>query len=83
VAKRKRPAGALEASVLDILRNRPDDTFKVNDLRKLVDKADAGTGYPAASAGAISNALTKLTGNGQVDTVEAKHATYRAAPAGD
>jgi hypothetical protein len=83
VAKRKRPAGALEASVLEILRNRPDETFKVNDLRKLVDKADEGTGYPAASAGAISNALIKLTGTGDVDAVEAKHATYQAAPAGD
>jgi hypothetical protein len=83
VAKRKRPAGALEASVLDILRNRPDETFKVNDLRKLVDKADEGTGYSAASAGAVSNALTKLTGTGDVDTVEAKHATYQAAPASD
>jgi hypothetical protein len=83
VAKRKRPAGALEASVLTILRDRPDETFKVNDLRKLVDKADEGTGYPAASAGAISNTLTKLTGNGEVDTVQEKPATFQAAPTND
>jgi hypothetical protein len=83
VAKRKRPAGALEASALAILRSRPDEEFKVNDLRKLVDEADEGTGFPAASAGAISNALTKLTGKGEVDTVEAKHATFQAAPVND
>jgi len=83
VAKRKRPAGALEASVLAILRARPGDTFKVNDLRKLVDAADQGTGYPAASAGAIANALTKLAGKGQVDTVQEKPATFQATPVRD
>jgi hypothetical protein len=81
-AKRKRPAGALEASVLAILRGDPDGQYKVNDLRKLVDKADEATGYPAASAGAIANALDKLTGKGQVASIPAKHATFQAAPAG-
>jgi hypothetical protein len=82
-AKRKRPAGALEASVLAILQGDPDSEYKVNDLRKLVDKADEATGYPAASAGAIANALDKLTGKGQVISVpERKHATFQAAPAG-
>ncbi|WP_432833002.1 helix-turn-helix domain-containing protein [Dactylosporangium sp. CA-092794] len=80
-AKRKRPAGALEASVLAILRGDPDGQYKVNDLRKLVDKADEATGYPAASAGAIANALDKLTGKGEVITIPAKHATFQAAPA--
>jgi hypothetical protein len=80
-AKRKRPAGALEASVLSILRGDPDGQYKVNDLRKLVDKADEATGYPAASAGAIANALDKLTGKGQVVSIPAKHATFQAAPA--
>ena len=83
VAKGKRPAGALEAGVLAILHNRPDETFKVNDLRKLVDRADEGTGYPAASAGAISNALTKLTGRGAVDTVQEKPATFQAKRSDD
>ncbi|MEU8607759.1 hypothetical protein AB0C29_07145 [Actinoplanes sp. NPDC048791] len=83
VAKRKRPAGALEASVLAILHHRPDETFTVNDLRKLVDNADHGTGYPAASAGAIANALTKLTGKGHIDTVQEKPATFQAAPTTD
>ncbi|MFI7543785.1 hypothetical protein [Actinoplanes sp. NPDC049599] len=82
-AKRKRPAGALEASVLAILRDRRDETFTVNDLRKLVDKADEGTGYPAASAGALANALTKLTGKGQADTVQDRPATFQAAPTTD
>ena len=82
-AKRKRPAGALEAGALAILRHRPDDTFTVNDLRKLIDNADQGTGYPAVSAGALANALTKLTGKGQADTVQEKPATYRATPATD
>jgi hypothetical protein len=81
-AKRKRPAGALEASVLAILQGDPDGHYKVNDLRKLVDKADEATGYPAASAGAIANALDKLTGKGQVASIPAKHATFQAAPAG-
>jgi hypothetical protein len=82
-AKRKRPAGALEASVLAILQGDPDSEYKVNDLRKLVDKADEATGYPAASAGAIANALDKLAGKGQVISVpERTHATFQAAPAG-
>jgi hypothetical protein len=81
-AKRKRPAGALEASVLAILQGDLDGQYKVNDLRKLVDKADEATGYPAASAGAIANALDKLTGKGQVVHIRAKHATFQAAPAG-
>jgi hypothetical protein len=80
-AKRKRPAGALEASVLAILRGDPDGQYKVNDLRKLVDKADEATGYPAASAGAIANALDKLTGKGEVVLIPAQHATFQAAPA--
>lgn len=80
-AKRKRPAGALEASVLAILQGDPDGQYKVNDLRKLVDKADEATGYPAASAGAIANAVDKLTGKGQVVSIPAKHATFQAAPA--
>ena len=77
------PAGALEASVLAILQGDPDSEYKVNDLRKLIDNADEATGYPAASAGAIANALDKLTGKGQVISVlERKHATFQAAPAG-
>jgi hypothetical protein len=80
-AKRKRPAGALEASVLAILQGDPQGQYKVNDLRKLVDNVDAATGYPAASAGAIANALDKLVGKGQVITVPARHATFQAAPA--
>ncbi len=79
-AKRKRPAGALEASVLAILQGDPDGQYKINDLRKRVDKADEATGYPAASAGAIANALDKLTGKGQVISIPAKHATFQATP---
>jgi hypothetical protein len=79
-AKRKRPAGALEASVLAILQADPTGQYKINELRKLVDKADEATGYPAASAGAIANALDKLTGKGQVVAIPAKHATFQAAP---
>jgi hypothetical protein len=79
-AKRKRPAGALEASVLAILQADPTGQYKINDLRKLVDKADENTGYPAASAGAIANALDKLTGKGHVVAIPAKHATFQAAP---
>jgi hypothetical protein len=71
----------LEANVLAILRGDPSGQYKVNDLRKLVDKADEATGYPAASAGAIANALDKLTGKGQVVSIAAKHATFQAATA--
>jgi hypothetical protein len=79
-AKRKRPASALETSVLTILQSRPDEHFRVNDLRKLVDTADEGSGYPAASAGAIFNALTKLTGKGEALLAEERPATFQAAP---
>jgi hypothetical protein len=78
---RKRAAGELEATVLAILQAHPDQQYKTNDLRKLVDQTDAGKGLPSASAGAVSNAATKLAGKHLVVAGEAKPATFQAAPA--
>jgi hypothetical protein len=81
VPKRKRAAGELEATILAILQAHPDQQYKTNDLRKLVDQTDEGKGLPRASAGAVSNAAVKLAGKNLVVAGEAKPATFQAAPA--
>jgi hypothetical protein len=83
VPTRKRAAGELEATVLAILRSDPDQQYKTNDLRKLVDQTDDGKGLPRASAGAVSNAADKLGRLGLVVAGEAKPATFQAAPPTD
>jgi hypothetical protein len=80
VPTRKRAGGELEATVLAILRAQPDQRYKTNDLRKLVDQTDEGKGLPRASAGAVANAAVTLAGKNLVVAGEAKPATFQAAP---
>lgn len=83
-AKRKRPKGALQASALAILQAEPDSEYKVDEIRKLIDKADADTGYPRASHGAVANALDSLGRDGKAVKVEdRKAATFTLAPTAD
>jgi hypothetical protein len=80
-AKRKRPKGALQASALAILQANPGSEYKVDDMRKLIDQADAGTGYARASHGAVANALDSLERDGKAAKVDdRKAATFTLAP---
>jgi DNA-binding MarR family transcriptional regulator len=83
-AKRKRPKGALRASALAILQANPDSEYTIDQLKKLIDRVDAGTGYPRASPGAVSNALDNLERDGKaVKVVDRKAATFTLAPTTD
>ncbi|MBG0568227.1 MarR family winged helix-turn-helix transcriptional regulator [Actinoplanes aureus] len=83
-AKRKRPKGALKASALAILQANPGSEYTIDQLKKLIDQADAGTGYPAASHGAVSNALDTLERDGEAAKVDdRKAATFTLAPTTD
>ncbi|MEU4218940.1 MarR family winged helix-turn-helix transcriptional regulator [Actinoplanes sp. NPDC026623] len=80
-AKRRRPKGALQASALAILHAHPDREYKVEEVKKLIDQADADTGYPRASHGAVSNALDSLERDGKAAKVEdRKAATFQITP---
>ena len=80
-AKRKRPKGALPASALAVLQANPDSEYTIDQLKKLIDQADAGTGYPRASHGAVSNALDNLERDGKAVKVDdRKAATFKLAP---
>jgi DNA-binding MarR family transcriptional regulator len=83
-AKRKRPKGALQVSALAILQANSGSEYKVDEMRKLIDQADAGTGYPRASHGAVANALDSLERDGKAVKVEdRKAATFTLAPTAD
>ncbi|GAA4595803.1 DNA-binding MarR family transcriptional regulator [Actinoplanes octamycinicus] len=82
--KRRRPKGALEASALRILQANPDTEYKVGAMKAAIDAADADTGYPKVSEGAVSNALDKLAHRGAAVRVEdRKAATFQLAPTTD
>ena len=82
VTTKRRPKGALEATLRHVVHAHPDEAMKVDRLRKLIDIADAGKGYGPASAGAVANAANKLAGRAEIVEVAAEHATYQAAPDG-
>ena len=65
----RRAKGALRAQVLAVLQDHPDHPFKVSQICRQL---------PGASAGAIANALDKLTADGNARQVADKPATYQA-----
>ncbi|MEU5554124.1 MarR family transcriptional regulator [Micromonospora sp. NPDC047793] len=80
-AKSRRSKGSLAGAVLDVLEAHPDRAYKVSELCKLIDAANAGTDAKKASAGAVVNAADKLVNQGKaVRTVE-RPATFQLAPA--
>jgi hypothetical protein len=74
----------LQASALAILQANSGSEYKVDEMRKLIDEADAGTGYPRASHGAVANALDSLERDRKAAKVEdRKAATFTLAPTAD
>ncbi|PWR06803.1 hypothetical protein DKT69_36095 [Micromonospora sicca] len=79
-ANARRAGGSLRGAVLDVLEAHPDRQYKVGELCKLIDAANAGTGAAKASAGAAANALAKLVIAGKVIQTVERPATYQLAP---
>lgn len=74
----RRAKGALYRQVIAVLQENPDSVFSVAQARRGVDAARQGTGEPAASAGAVHNALIKAVADGVVSQVGERPATFQA-----
>jgi hypothetical protein len=68
-AQARRGKGVLRAEVLALLQAHPDRAYKVGEVARLLD---------GASAGAVANALHKLTHDGSVAQAEQTPATFQA-----
>jgi hypothetical protein len=83
-SKRRKPGrprrgkGELRNEVLTLLQKNPDTSYKVAEICKLLDKANEDADVNKASAGAVSNDLDKLVGEGSVQRLDGKVATYQA-----
>ncbi|ROO63009.1 hypothetical protein EDC02_5019 [Micromonospora sp. Llam0] len=79
--KPRRPAGALGRTALRIMQTNPDTPYKVTELGRLIDQADAADGhtYPKASPGAVVLACDRLVDQGDAHKVVEKPATYQFA----
>jgi hypothetical protein len=81
--KTRRPPGALARTALHIMQANPDTPYKVTELGRLIDQADAADGhqYPNASPGAVVLACDRLVDRGDAAKVVEKPATYQVAAA--
>ncbi|MGS2619308.1 MarR family transcriptional regulator [Micromonospora sp. LZ34] len=75
----RRAGGSLRGAVLDVLQAHPDRQYRVGELCRLIDAANAGTGAAKASAGAAANALAKLVIAGKVVQTVERPATFQLA----
>ena len=76
----KRAGGTLRGAILDILEANPDRQYKVGELCKVIDAANAGTGAAKASQGAVANALDTLSRKGTVTRTVDRPATFQLTP---
>jgi len=81
--KNRRPPGELDRTALRIMQANPHTPYKVTELARLIDQADAADGhtYPKASPGAVVLACDRLADRGNAMKVNEKPATYRLAAA--
>ncbi|MEU1606050.1 MarR family transcriptional regulator [Micromonospora matsumotoense] len=79
-ARPRRAKGSLRGALLDVLEAHPDQALKTNELCKLIDAANAGTGARKASAGAVANAADKLVIAGKAIRTDDRVATFQLAP---
>ena len=65
------------------MQANPDTPYKVTELARLIDQADADDGhpYPKASPGAVVLACDRLVDRGNLTKVSEKPATYQFATA--
>jgi hypothetical protein len=80
-AKPRRASGTLDGAVLDILEAHPDRAFKVSELCKLIDQANAGHDVSKASPGAVVLACQRLVTKGKAILAVEKPATFQLVPA--
>jgi len=76
----KRAGGTLRGAIFDILEANPDRQYKVGELCKVIDAANAGTGAAKASQGAVANALDTLSRKGTVTRTVDRPATFQLTP---
>lgn len=76
--KPRRTKGSLREAVLRVLQDNPDTAYKVGQVCKLVDAASKDQDVNPAGAGAVANALIKLTNDGLVTQTLTSPATYQA-----
>lgn len=79
----RRSPGSMRAAVLDVCEADPERQFKVGELCRLIDAANAGTGAKKASQGAVYNAATKLAAAGTLTLTVDRPATFQLTPVGD
>jgi hypothetical protein len=79
-APARRAGGTLRGAILDILEAHPDRQYKVGEVCKLIDAANAGTDVAKASQGAVANALDTLSRRGTVIRTVDRPATFQLTP---
>jgi hypothetical protein len=81
--KTRRPPGALDRTAMRVAQSNPDREFKVTEMARLIDQADAADGhhYPTASPGAVVLSCDRLVEGGYLTKVNEKPATYKFAKA--
>jgi hypothetical protein len=75
--KPRRPKGALRAAIHAALADEPERAFRVGDMCKIIDVADADGEFNKAGPGAVVNALDKLTTDGHATRVCEAPASYQ------
>lgn len=78
VTRPRRRSGNLRAAVLKVLQSNPGQRFTVREVCKAIDAANTDSDAAKASAGAVNNALLKLTNDGLIQQVGDKPALYQA-----
>lgn len=76
----RRAPGSLGRAVMVILRAHPHVAFKVGELSKLINQAEAGTGMPPASPGAVVLACQRRVNAGEAILAAEKPASFQLLP---
>ncbi len=79
----RRAGGSLRGAILDILEAHPGQQYKIGEVCKLIDAANAGTDAAKASPGAVANWMYKLVAARLVNQTVDKPATFQLAATGD
>jgi hypothetical protein len=80
-AKPRRASGTFDGAVLDVLEAHPDRAFKVSELCKLIDAANAGQDVSKASPGAVVLACQRLVTKGKAVLAVEKPVSFQLVAA--